>query len=49
MTLLSLPPPSRGLFVPVGGRGGGCVFLPKLTKDSKNESVSEMPVQGKFD
>ena len=51
MTLLSPPPPptSRGLFVPVGGRGGGCVFLPKLTKNSKNESVSEMPVQGKFD
>ena len=48
VTILS--PQNRGLFVPVGGWGGGTrVPCPKLTKDSKNESVSEMSVQGKFD
>ena len=30
------PPPSRGLFVPVGGRGGGlCVPLPRLPRTAK--------------
>ena len=43
------PPPGGGPFCPVGGGGGGGVSSPMLTKNSENESVSEMSVQGKFD
>ena len=44
------PPPQAGVSLCLleGGVGDVCSF-PKLTKNSKNESVGEMPVQGKFD
>lgn len=44
------PPPKQGSLCACWREGWGevCSF-PKLTKNSKNESVSEMSVQGKFD
>ena len=45
-----LPPPKQGSLCACWREGWGVVCsFPKLTKNSKNESVSEMPVQGKFD
>ena len=47
---LSPPPPKQGSLCACWREGWGVVCSsPTLTENSKNESVSEMSVQGKFD
>ena len=44
------PPPQAGVSLCLLEEGAGGVYSsPMLTKNSENESVSEMSVQGKFD